>query len=202
MQKHYRYFFYDFDGMISDTYPHIARAFSTVLSEMRETQIDERQTYDLLKVNFQTAYDYYNVSPEEKERIRQRHENWFYEPIPTLFPDVKEVLTEGVRRGNRNIIYTNRGESVYEYLKRLDVLDCFFEFILHANKPDHRSLLDMVESRGLKREECVVIGDREVDMVPAHRLGIDGILFDPDHRVHDHHGTYVIRSAKELFDFL
>ncbi len=202
MQKRYRCFFYDFDGMISDTYPHIARAFSMALSEARETEIDERQTYDLLKVSFQTAYDYYNVSLEEKELIKKRHENWLYEPIPTLFPDMREVLTEGVRRGNRNIIYTNRGESVYEYLERLGVLDCFSEFILHANKPDHETLRNMVERQGLNPEECVVIGDREVDMIPACALGIDGILFDPDDRVREHHGTYVIRSIKELFDFL
>lgn len=158
--------------------------------------------YDLLKISFQTAYDHYNVTSEEKQLIQSRHESWHHTLVPTLFPHAEDVLREGMRRGRRNVIYTNRGETVYEYLEHLGVLDCFSDFILHADKPNHEILLNTVEQRDWDRGECVVIGDREVDMLAAYAVGIDGILFDPDSRVKDHHGTYVIRSMQEMFPFL
>ncbi len=201
MQKHYRYFFYDFDGTLADTYPHIARAVTAALTEARGCQIDEGTMYDLLKISFQTAYDRYNVTDEEKQLIKSRHEPWDFEPVPTLFPHAEDILREGLRRGCCNVIYTNRGETVYEYLERLGVLDCFSDFILHADKPNHESLLHTVEQRGWARGECVVIGDREVDMLAARTVGIDGILFDPNGRVEDRHGAYVIRSMQEMLSF-
>ena len=202
MKKAYRYFFYDFDGMIADTYPHIAHAFATVLSEMRGVPIDENQTSDLLKIRFQTAYDFYQVTDDEKARIQERHERLDFPPYPTLFPHVKEVLEKSLSKGCKNFIYTNRGTSVHAYLKSFGIHGCFTDFILDAAKPCPNTLVEMIGRYGLPPAECVVVGDRSIDVNAAAAAGVDGILFDPDGCVTDHHATHIIRSIDELFAFL
>ena len=202
MRKMYQYFFYDFDGMIADTYPHIAHAFATVLSEMRGVPIDEQQTFDLLKITFNEAYGFYQVTKEEKARIKELHEDMDFPPVSTLFPYIEDVLREGLRRGHQNFIYTNRGESVHTYLERLGIHGCFTDFILHANKPNPKTLVDMIRQYGLNPSQCVVVGDRAVDVNAAAAAGVDGILFDPDCRVSEHCATHIIRSIDELFAFL
>ena len=202
MKKTYRYFFYDFDGMIADTYPHLARAFATALSEARQTEIDEGKVFDLLKVSFNTAYEFYHVSNAEKALIKAYHEDMQFEPIPTLFPHMEEVLRESLRLGCQNFIYTNRGKTLYQYLDAFGVRDCFTDFILHANKPDPTKLLNMIGQHDLDRSLCVVVGDRSIDVDAAYAAKVDGILFDPDSRVKEHHATHVIQGVEELFSFL
>ena len=202
MKKAYQYFFYDFDGMIADTYPHIAHAFATVLSEMRGVSIDEQQTFDLLKISFKEAYGFYQVTEEEKARIKERHEDMDFPPFPTLFPHVKEVLQESLDKGCKNFIYTNRGESVHTYLKSFGIHDYFTDFILHADKPNPNTLNKIIGQYGLPLADCVVVGDRSIDVNAAAEAGVDGILFDLDDRVSDHRATHVIRSIDELFVFL
>ena len=202
MKKQYQYFFYDFDGMLVDTYPHLARAMATALKQARGVEYDERECYDQLKITIGGAYEYFQMTEEERGLFKSLHEDPNFEPIPTLFPNVEQVLRKSLENGKINFIYTNRHEIVHDYLRLLGIWDCFSDFILSANKPDHQKLADFLEERGLPKEKCVVVGDRAVDVDAAYAAGVDGILFDFDDRVKEHHGTYVIHEIRELFDFI
>ena len=198
----YRYFFYDFDGMLVDTYPHLARALATALSQARGTVVDEQECFDQLKVTLKGAYEHFQVTEEERLLFKSLHEDLLFEPIPTLFPYVEEALRECMKKGGKNFIYTNRGDLVLSYLEHLGIADCFTDHILEANKPECQKLEAMISAYGLPKEECVVVGDRSLDVDSAYAAGVDGILFDFDGRVKEHHGTYVIRDTKELLGFL
>ncbi len=200
--KTYKHFFYDFDGMIADTYPHVARALTVTLTESRGEAFDEGMIYDLLKVNFAHAYEVLKVTEEEQAAFKALHERWDFDPLPTLFPHIGEVIRETVARGHKCYIFTNRGDTLHEYLKNLGLYEYFTDFILRAHKPNADKLIEMIDAYGLDREECVVVGDRALDVESAKLAGVDGILYDNDGRVGAHCATYVITAIEELFPFI
>ena len=117
MKKTYRNFFYDFDGMLADTYPHIAKSFVLTLKETRGEEIDEQKTFDLFNVSYAAAYDYYRVTEEEKYLFGLRNENLETLPRPTLFPHAEEVLREaktGVQK-----FHLHQPRRVFVYLSEI-----------------------------------------------------------------------------------
>ena len=52
-------------------------------------------------------------------------------------------------------------------------------------KPAPDAILYILNEYGLNPEKTVMVGDREIDVLSGKNAGIDGILFDPDHRVNE-----------------
>ena len=74
--------------------------------------------------------------------------------------------------------------------------------MIHAHKPDSESLRQMLKKHDLRAEDCVVVGDRALDVEGGAGAGVDGILYNPIGRVKEHCARYVIRDLSELYDFL
>ncbi len=201
-KKQYRNFFFDFDGMICDTYPHIVSIFVECMKETRGVEIDYSEAYDKFKVSFATARDFYGVNDAEWAYFLPRYADLHREPHSKLYPGIREFLEENVRRGGKNYIYTNRGETLYEYLDFFALSHLFTDSIISAKKPDPAPLLAMMARDGLAPADCVVVGDRPLDVQGGRNAGLDGILFDEDGRNQGKETTYLIGSCRELFDFL
>ena len=60
----------------------------------------------------------------------------------------------------------------------------------------------MINKYNLPLNECVVVGDRSIDVDAAYNAHIDGILYDVDSRVFLHHATHVIKKINELYNFI
>ena len=58
----YKYFFFDFDGMLCDTYDHITSALVNTFKETRGITINYKEAYDLLKITFREMYKFYNIT--------------------------------------------------------------------------------------------------------------------------------------------
>ena len=97
------------------------------------------------------------------------------------FPGLKETLEEARRSGYSFYVSTNKPHAL-----ALDVLTAtygegFFSGILGAKegqpvKPDPTGVLSLMEEFGLKKEECVYVGDSHVDVLTARNAGIPVIL--------------------------
>ena len=198
----YKYFFFDFDGMLCDSYSHIATAFCKVLGESRNSKINFIEAYDCLKINFNEAYSHFKITDEEKKNFKILHENFDFKPSPTLYLPIKKILQTIIDCGGKNFIYTNRGVSLYEYLERLGIKQYFTDFIISANKPDPKVLNDLIEKYNLDKKECVVVGDRSLDVLGAFNANVDGILYDEDSRVFLHKATHVIKHLGQLYNFI
>lgn len=199
---YYKYFFFDFDGMLCDTYGHITKAFVTALNEIRKVKINEKEAYEHLKVSFKDAFDYFNVTEKEKELFKKYHDDIDLKPVGNLYLPVKKLLKSIIESGGKNFIYTNRDETLYAYLDRFNIKKYFTDFIIKANKPDPTLLNEMIEKYNLNKNECVVVGDRSLDVDGGFNANIDGILFDEDSRVFMHHGKYVIKKISEVYNFI
>ena len=198
----YKYFFFDFDGMLCDTYDHITHALIKTLKETRGITINYIEAYDLLKITFREMYKFYNITEEEKKIFMKYHEDFNTLPHAKLYLPVKKLLKTLKQAGCKLFIYTNRNASLFDYLDAFNIKEYFEDFILEANKPDPTLLLNMVNKYNLPIDECVVVGDRSIDVDAAYNCGMDGILYDVDSRVFLHHATHVIKRIYELYNFI
>lgn len=199
---YYKYFFFDFDGMLCDTYGHITKAFVMALSEFRKAKINEQEAYEHLKISFKDAFSFFEVTEDEKKLFKKYHDNLDLQPVGNLYLPVKRILKSIVASGGKNFIYTNRDETLYDYLDKFDIKKYFTDFIIKANKPDPTSLNEMIKKYNLNKDECVVVGDRSLDVDGGFNAKIDGILFDEDSKIFLHHGKYVIKKISELYNFI
>ncbi len=198
----YKYFFFDFDGMLCDSYPHTTKAFVKTLKELRNESIDEKKAYDLLKISFADAYRYFKVTEEEDKLFTIYHEDMNLKPEVTLYLPITKLLKSIIESGGKNFIYTNRNETLFTYLEKFNIKEYFTDFIINANKPDPKVLLDMIDKHHLDKQQCVVVGDRFLDVEGAYNASIAGILYDVDSRVFLHHATHVIKRINELYNFI
>ncbi|MGE7902246.1 HAD hydrolase-like protein, partial [Bacillus paramycoides] len=58
---------WDFDGTLFNTYPAYTEMLSLVLGEA----VDKKEIYEKLKVSYSHAINYYNISSEQKEKIKR-----------------------------------------------------------------------------------------------------------------------------------
>lgn len=198
----YKYFFFDFDGMLCDSYDHTTTAFVKTLKETRGIDINYKKTYDLFKIRFKEVFDYYNAINQEIELFTSYHEDINLKPEATLYLPVVKLLKTIKESGGKSFIYTNRNETLYGYLEKFNIKEYFEDCILEANKPDPTALLEMVKKYNLPLNECVVVGDRSIDVDAAYNCGMDGILYDVDSRIFLHHATHVIKRINELYKFI
>ena len=122
----------------------------------------------------------------------------------TLIRNVAEILDHLGRHGHRNFVFTHRGPSTFEILKRCGIEDCFTEIVTKLNgfprKPEPDGLIYLIEKYGLDRESTFYVGDRFIDMECAANAGIGGILYRPEGSFTDPIGTekYIIKDFLEM----
>lgn len=199
---HYKYFFFDFDGMLCDSYTHTAKAFVRALTEKRNSYINELEAYNYLKISFNDAFNHFNVAEDEKILFKKYHEDINFKPVATLYLPIRNLLKQIINSGGKNFIYTNRNETLYEYLEKFEIKDLFTDIIIRANKPSPEPLIEMINKYNLDKSQCVVVGDRSLDVDGAYNAKIDGILYDVDSRVFMHRATHVIKHINQLYNFI
>lgn len=198
----YKYFFFDFDGMLCDSYDHITSAFVKTLKQTRKININYQEAYDLFKITFEEVYKHYQVSEEESKIFESYYQDLNFAPKAKLYLPIKRLLENILASGGLNFIYTNRGETLYQYLEEFQIKDYFKDIIINANKPEPQVLLNMINKYQLDPSLCVVVGDRFLDVEGAYNAKIAGILYDEDARVFLHHATHVISKINQLYNFI
>lgn len=183
----YKHFIWDFDGTLFDSYPVMAQAFKTAMDKKGYIEPVEK-IMSLMKVSMISLYEYckskYNISDGllkefmvycgkvEREQIRP-------------FPHIKEVLSEIHMNGGMHYLYTHRGKSSVEYLKKFG-LDGYFSYFIterdnFKRKPDPEALLYLIDKFSINKDEAIMIGDRDIDILAGRNAGIDSCFFDDTH---------------------
>lgn len=173
-------FIWDFDGMLFDSYPHITSAFLKMMSDYGMSA-DYNEAKALFEINFSAAYEHYNTTEEQKTVFRNYEHDFDFEPLAVPFENTVYTLKKIVENGGRNYLYTHRGESVYYYLKKYGVYDLFSDYVTSENafpqKPAPDAVEYIVRHNNLKKDETVMIGDREIDVMSGKNAGVFGCLY-------------------------
>ncbi len=193
-------FIWDFDGMLFDSYPHITRAFAKMMKE-DGTDIDEPSAQKIFEISYAEAFEHFGTSEEQKVRFRKYEHDFCMEPLAVPFPNTIETLKETVRIG-KNFLYTHRGKSVFHYLKEYGIYDCFTDFITSEDgfppKPAPDAVEYFLKKYNLKKDETVMIGDREIDVLSGKNAGTYGCLFTSENK--ETAADFVIDDIKKILD--
>lgn len=179
----FRHYIWDFDGTLFDSYPHIIACFRKILEEegiVCDGEALALRFYD----NFGAARRWSGISDAGYRRFTELHYRMGadeVEPRVRPFPEIRELLQKIVAAGGSNYVYTNRNDTARLYCEQYGLASYFRDYLSTSadgfpGKPAPDALLALMERYSLKKEECVMIGDREIDGLSGLNAGMAGCL--------------------------
>ncbi|MGX5609164.1 HAD-IA family hydrolase [Bacillus cereus] len=159
---------FDFDGTLFDSYPNIVENIYQEIADERKHIIPKEEVYRLVKVNAKFAMDMLEFNEEQRKRVYSKQ----YDVIPELnkpFPHIEKVL----QYASKNVIMTHKsGDAVREILEFYNMSHYFEEIVSKDSgfpkKPNPESYKYLHE----KYHIDLVIGDRQLDLMPGKELDI------------------------------
>ena len=179
---------FDLDGTLTDTLESLTHSVNLTLNEMGLSPISEDECRRfvgngarcLMERALQAAGDKDAGRIEEGMRIYGRifQENCTYhvtpyDGIPEMLTALKEqeiklaVLSNKPHRQTVDVVARIFGEHVFEIVQGQS--DAF------AKKPDPSGVLYLLEEMKVRREDCLYVGDSEVDVATSLAAGVKGI---------------------------
>jgi HAD superfamily hydrolase (TIGR01549 family) len=170
---------WDFDGTLFDTYPAYTKVLSSVLGEA----IDKEDIYRKLKVSYSHAIEYYDVSIDNEAEIKGRIKKLLPKDLKP-FDHVEEIL----EYATKNVIMTHKHrEGVLAILQHYGWEKYFADIVTiddgFPRKPDPSAYKHLHTRHGID----LVIGDRDLDLLPAKELGISTCMYQGKSSIADYH---------------
>lgn len=176
----YRHVIWDMGGTLVDTYPQLNAAFAGVVAAHGETvEVAEvsRLTHESTGHAIATLAARFGIAEAKFEDANaQLKRHWEVDPPPVM-TGAHELMADISQRGGLNLVATHRDRRSATSL--LDNLDLRVDDLVcpgdgYPRKPDPGMLDELVTRHGLRRRECLAVGDRDLDIRAAHAAGIAG----------------------------
>ena len=179
---------WDFDGTLMDTYP----SYTKMVKEASQSVLQDEEIFALLKVSFGHAFSELGLSEEEIKHIKKLERGLAPEDFKP-FPGLQEVL----EAADVNVIMTHKERALAQAILEANDLDRYFTEIVaiddgYPRKPDPASYRYLHE----KYRIDLAVGDRELDIIPAKKLGIQTCLFQN----HEAEADYYVDNYGEFFE--
>ena len=183
----YRHFFWDFDGTLYNSYGRITRACVNALQAVgAAASFDE--VYPVAKRSLDTCWRTFAapLGIEKSAFLTAYHACAHTEGPESIrpYPGAKEALEAVVAGGGRNYLYTHRGATAMQWLAYDGLDGLFFDKVTGLDgfpaKPAPDALNFLIQKHALSRADCVMIGDRDIDLDAGKNAGIACALFDPE----------------------
>lgn len=197
-----KHFIWDFDGTLFDTYPVLVDVFVELLEREGRT-VEREQVAELMAISAKTTYEAFGVSEAFIANYKQQKmiiEQEQSEP----FLGIRELLEALSTRGATHHIVTHRGTSIHVLLAKHGMTHHFQDILTapdgFARKPDPEAVAYLIDRHQMARDETIMIGDRELDVLAGHRAGIMTCLISerPSQTV----ATYTVPSINRLKELL
>jgi len=201
----FRYIIWDFDGTLFDTYPAVADVFVNVLStygiceERKDILVYLHRS---LGETFSHYSDKYGIEYEDlRNRFTVTEEGM--DPSGSLpFPGASVLLEKVITLDGMNLIYTNRGNSIYNFLEHFGYTPYFREIITREDgfgrKPRPDCIHYFIDKYKLKKDDVLMVGDRELDVLAAKNAGIRCCYFNSHSIPIETNADIYIESLEEL----
>lgn len=144
----------------------------------------------------------FGLSDHLAERAEQIHQmTWL--KSKAVYPEVVEVLTYFQTRGYRMGVISDTSPSLQLTLEAVGLAKFFTSFtassLVGAEKPSPIIFNAALNAQNVSAAECLYVDDHDVEADGARDLGFTSFLIDRENR---HKGQWVIRSLKEMVDFV
>jgi HAD superfamily hydrolase (TIGR01549 family) len=202
------HFIWDFDGTLFDTYPLIVNCFRSALKDFG-CDADEKDIMELMLNSIPHTVKYYSEKYKLSDSLAEHYIGYMKretELTSPPFENAGEVLSKINELGCYNYIFTHRGDSTYDFLNKYK-LTPYFREIVTANqgfpsKPAPDAVLYLVNKYGMKLDEAVMIGDREIDILSGKNAGIRTCHFVNTMVPQNVESDYRIYSLYDILDLL
>lgn len=205
----WKHYFWDFDGTIMDTYPVTVRCCVELAAEygLTVTPLRVRNLMlDTLKVCLDTLSD--EIGIPEEEFFRGLWAKLAKVPPEEYAPvrGIPELIRELKNRGAAHYLVTNRDLSALDMLRAAGILDCFTDWSTSEDgfppKPDPACVKALLEKHSLDPQECLMLGDRPLDVRAGYGAGMEGLLLDPYGLFPEERCLLRVSAPEEWADYL
>lgn len=182
----YRCFFWDFDGTLYDSYDCINAAALAALAE-KGIRVQQDELISLTKRSLKSAFlraapavDLNGLMAEYR-----RHAHAMGVEKIRLYPGAKDMLRAVCESGGRNYLYTHRHTASAMACMERDGITALFTDAVTADdgfpaKPAPDALRHLLRKHALDAKDCVMVGDRSIDLDAGKNAGMAACLFDPE----------------------
>ncbi|WHY78411.1 HAD-IA family hydrolase [Neobacillus sp. WH10] len=171
---------WDFDGTLFDTYPALVEG----IVKVSQKDLDRSEVLKWLKIDSKTAFKHYCISEDLREEFQKLHIH--YSKLDSKpFDHLEDVLASV----ENNIIVTHRDKESTIYLLEKFHLAKYFKEIVSVEeqgftrKPHCSSYEYVLKSHHID----LVVGDRDLDLIPARQLHIKTVAFQSPNIAADFH---------------
>lgn len=176
---------WDVDGTLFDTYPAIARAFQIALSDLgKDASLDWIEGLARISLGSCVTALANHCQLDEEDIAHAFGERYDHTPPEEQppFPGVITVCEHICTLGGRNVIVTHRGHEGTNELLAAHGMTRYFTGCLarddgYPRKPDPAAFEAIVKTHNLQREETMVVGDRDIDILAGQAAGVFTCFF-------------------------
>jgi len=215
----YKACIFDLDGTLTDTLESLTYSVNATLKELGLSQITEMQckafvgsgARRLIEQSIQVAGDPNAERIEEAMEVYGRIFKKYCTYHVAPYEGIVELLQELKAQGVRLAVLSNK-----PHLQTRDVVATFFEEHTFTSvygqqdgvprKPDPAAVHMILEELGVKREECLYIGDSDVDMQTGCAAGVPTVGVTWGFRSKDvlveHGAAHVVDKPNEIISIV
>lgn len=212
----YKYILFDLDGTLLNTYKGVSNGVKYTMNYYGLPVPEEKEMRKYLGPPLRDSFSRFAGIPHEKldEAIAKFREYYFdkgtleYE----FFEDLKPSFTRLREMGCKLAVATSKLEKgAFIILEDAGLLE-EFDFVCGSTQDESRSTKDQVVAHVLEhfgvtdKSEVLLVGDRDNDIVGAHKNGIKccGFLsgFGSREEMQEYGADYVIEYISDIFDIL
>ena len=210
---------FDLDGTLTDTLESLVFSVCATLNEMGVPAITKEQCQafvgngarKLLEDSLDAVGDEGHTRIEEAMQIYKRifDLNCTYHVTP--YEGIIELLKELKERKIKTAVLSNKPHGQTVKVVRDVIGDEMIDWAQGqqdhiARKPDPEAVYAILDRFGVKKEECLYIGDSEVDIKTGHHAGVTtvGVTwgFRSRNQLTEAGALHLIDKAEELLNFL
>jgi len=215
----YKACIFDLDGTLTDTLESLTYSVNATLKELGLSQITDTQckafvgngARRLIEQSLQAAGDPDATRIEEAMEVYGRIFKTYCTYHVAPYEGIVDMLQELKGQGVQLAVLSNK-----PHLQTKNVVATFFEEGTFTRvygqqegvprKPDPQAVHMILEELGIQREECLYIGDSDVDMQTGCAAGVPAVGvtwgFRTKEVLIEHGATYVVDKPKEIISIV
>ena len=200
-----KHFIWDFDGMLLDTNPHTLAAFCETCRRYG-VPFTKEEVFAQLKITVWDALRFYGFNEEMTAAFYAIENDLDFRPLGTPYPMIPRILACIANGGGKNYLYTHRDRVAVRYLEIYGLQDLFADAVTRElgfpHKPAPDAIDYLVNKHGLDKDDCLMLGDRLIDIGSGINAGVHTCLFDEFGDLPESDCDYRVRTTEELYELV
>jgi pyrophosphatase PpaX len=180
--KNYKYFIFDWDGTLANTLEVWFNAYITLFEQyglkVSYKEVSEKAYGDPLGCIKFGIQDFEEFNNRLFLLVKKQY------ATAKLYPQVKETLHFLKRKDYKLFLFTSTNRQLIINSLKKSKLDIYFDLIIGREdvnklKPDPQGIQIIIEKYSCPRNQAIIIGDTDKDILAGKKSRIDTILFMP-----------------------